>query len=113
MSVVSTAFREPSDSEWRLLGRLATDAVVLAPGWLDGLLVRELDDGGMGSLRLLTRGNSDAGRRFGATVAEYQFKDSDGVDVIVSLNVDQCGLPFELDMWKTDFSPLIGVPLDL
>lgn len=47
---------------------------------------------------------------FGGQVAEYQFTDADGVEVLASLNVDQDGRPFELDMWKTDFSPLIRIP---
>jgi len=43
-------------------------------------------------------------------VAEYQFTDADGVEVLISLNVDADGRPFELDVWKTDFSPLVRMP---
>ncbi len=110
MLVESTQFREPSDSERRLLALLAAQAPALGFGWLEGLFVSEMDDGGMGSLRLVPRGVSSSGRIFGNKVAEYQFTDSDGVEVLASLNVDQDGQPFELDVWKTDFSPLIRIP---
>ncbi|WP_420885213.1 DUF6984 family protein, partial [Candidatus Symbiothrix dinenymphae] len=36
--------------------------------------------------------------------------DEDGVDVIASLNIDDTGDLYELDIWKTDFSPLIKLP---
>ncbi len=63
----------------------------------------------MGSLELFLP-DSPSSRRFGSKVAELQFKDEDGVDVIASLNVDQNMIPYELDVWKTDFSPLIRIP---
>jgi hypothetical protein len=43
-------------------------------------------------------------------VAEYIFKDADGVDVIASLNVDQNNELFELDIWKTTFDQLVRIP---
>jgi hypothetical protein len=69
-----------------------------------------MTDGGMGSLLLLLPESAAESRRFGGSVAELHFKDDDGVDVIASLNVDQNKVPFELDVWKTDFSSLIRVP---
>jgi hypothetical protein len=72
-----------------------------------------MNDGGMGSLELkLPQSRSDA-RTLGSQVAELGFVDHDGVAVIASLNVDQDGLPFELDVWKTDFSRLVRIPDDL
>jgi hypothetical protein len=68
-----------------------------------------MSDGGMGSLELLLP-ESQKVRTFGSRVAELQFNDEDGVAVIASLNVDQAMLPFELDVWKTDFSPLGHIP---
>ena len=43
-------------------------------------------------------------------MAEIQFTDTDGVEVLASLNLDQDGKPFELDVWKTDFNALIRIP---
>lgn len=107
-------FRDPTADEARLLRWLAARAG--APGlparWLEGLQVEEMADGGMGSLRLIPPG-SDSGRRHGSSVAELQFTDADGVEVIATLNTDPQGQPLELDVWKTDFTPLLRIPQDL
>ena len=51
-----------------------------------------------------------SGRRFGCEVSRLEFTDSDGVVVSVTLNLDQRGKLFEVDVWKTDFQPVIDVP---
>lgn len=66
-------------------------------------LVKPMMDGGMGSLRFV---NSHPNRRFGRKLGEAQFTDSDGILVSATLNADQFGELFELDIWKVDFSPL-------
>lgn len=43
-------------------------------------------------------------------VAELQFDDDDGVPILTSLNIDQDGKLFELDIWKVDYSPVIKYP---
>jgi hypothetical protein len=43
---------------------------------------------------------------FEKEVCSFQFSDEDGVVVIVTLNLDQNFKPFEVDVWKTDFSPV-------
>ena len=68
---------------------------------VSSLEAEEMVDGGMGSL--LFRGSED--RKFGAAAATLEFKNNDGVLVSVALYVDQSGAPFELDVWKVDFSP--------
>lgn len=115
--------RAPTADEARLIGALVRLAGLrLAEGWLERLRVREMSDGGMGSLRLdLPRGGDpgrsgeghregDGARRLGAQVAGIQFTDADGVEVLAALNVDVDGELFELDLWKTDFTPLIRIP---
>ncbi len=72
--------------------------------------VADLDDGGMGSLRLFPQGSELSNAKFGKRTSACQFKDKDGVDVIASLNLDQHGDLFELDIWKTDFGKLIQIP---
>ena len=84
-----------------LLGK----AACLPLDW-DGLLVEDLDDGGMGSFRI----GSHENRMFGAVAAECHFTDSDGVLVLMALNLDEAGQPFELDSWKVDFSKLVAFP---
>jgi hypothetical protein len=111
MTDESTESRAPTADEARLIGALARLAGVrLADGWLDGLRVREMDDGGMGSLRFHPPRPGSDDRRLGAQAAEIQFTDGDGTVVLASLNLDQDGEPYELDVWKTDFSPLIRIP---
>src|SRR5665213_1363736 len=71
---------------------------------LESSRVREMNDGGMGSLEFVNRSNS---RRSATQIAELQFEDADGVPVTAALNVDRHGALFELDLFKGDFSPLI------
>ncbi len=68
-----------------------------------------MTDGGMGSLLI---GPSDRiGRKRGSTCAECHFYDVDDMPVSILLNLDDCGLPFEIDVWKVDFSKTVGWPL--
>lgn len=101
--------REPSDGERRLLLYLAQTGQ-MPTEWLGTLMVAEMDDGGMGSLRLAPEGVDKPGRLFGASVAEFSFDDADGVKVWAALYVDKDGTPLEFDMWKVDFSPLVRIP---
>ena len=73
---------------------------------LEGALVEEMSDGGMGSLKLIPKGLRGGARSFGAQIALGEFRDSDGVEVSVALNVDREGRLFELDFWKVSFAPL-------
>lgn len=78
--------------------------------YLDSLLVQQMDDGGMGSMRLLIPSNPDASRTMKSQASELQFIDSDGDVVIASLYVSEDGLPFEVDVWKPSFASLISIP---
>jgi hypothetical protein len=69
-----------------------------------------MDDGGMGSL-LLAPKDANPSRKFGRQLVLGQFLDTDGIPVSVSINVDQEGKLFELDIWKVDFSPLVQWPV--
>lgn len=75
---------------------------------LDDAIVEEMDDGGMGSLRFCDSGGEV--RRFGKQLVEREFADIDGVPVIVTINLDNQGALYELDIWKVDFSPLKKLP---
>jgi len=75
---------------------------------LDNYLVKELDDGGMGSLLFVS---DKKNRRFGAEIAEKKYTDIDGTPITISLNIDNHGSLFELDVWKVDFSPTIAIQL--
>ena len=90
---------------------LKKSSINFGDNWCDNLFVSPMDDGGMGSLLLLPNGvQINNNRKFGKKISEIQFYDEDGVEVIASLNVDQNGDLFELEIWKTDFSKLINLP---
>ena len=114
MGYLHVQSRDPSEREKRLLRALVAKAPGLhvGPGWFDELRVRPMDDGGMGSLELVSPRTPASTRRFGQQAAELEFTDRDGVLVVASLLLDQDGEPFELDLWKVDFSPLIELPDD-
>lgn len=103
--------RKPTIQEERLLELLVKKSSLILPdNWKDNLLVRPMDDGEMGSLLLFPKGVIIEGRIMGEQVSDFQFTDSDGIEVIASLNLDENGNLFELDIWKTDFSRLIRLP---
>ncbi len=107
--------RRPTEAERCLLAILINKAynLSLPIDWLETLEVQQMDDGGMGSLRLLTTAAPGTKRAFGRQASELVFEDVDGVKVIASLYLDSSEIPIELDLWKTDFSPLIRIPMNL
>src|SRR5712692_5706944 len=70
------------------------------PAGLSRAKVRDMPDGGMGSIRFCQASPSSNERKFGKQIAEGAFKDADGVPVSVTLNLDQYGKLFELDLFK-------------
>jgi hypothetical protein len=108
----SMEFRKPTPDERRLLLELARIAHIDGPeGWLDALQVRTMKDGGMGSLELVIGAyNATRSTRAVMSKASVQFSDEDGVQVVATLNANEDGVPFELDVWKTDFTPLKRIP---
>ena len=102
--------RELTSKEQKLLAFLIKKSnVTFSSNWENKMLVTPMNDGGMGSLKLFIDDNNE-NRLYGRTIAEYQYKDIDGVDVIVSLNLDKNNNLYELDIWKVDFSKLLSLP---
>ncbi|EKP14956.1 hypothetical protein LEP1GSC133_1141 [Leptospira borgpetersenii serovar Pomona str. 200901868] len=64
----------------------------------------------MGSIRFIYDPNEETNRQFGRKWKEVQFYDEDGILVLASILLDNKGLAFELEIWKTDFNPLIRSP---
>jgi hypothetical protein len=105
-------------SDWRKLRKEEADLIAAmvrkspeAKAILRSLperLVKEMKDGGMGSLRF--KDTNNRGRRFGKKIAEAEFMDEDGVPVSVVVNLDNSDELLELDLWKVDFSPLKRYP---
>jgi hypothetical protein len=75
---------------------------------LDCCLVEDMEDGGMGSVRFVSR--SQRRRALGDAVAEAEYTDEDGVLVHIVINTDDDGELYELDSWKVDFAPLRRYP---
>jgi hypothetical protein len=76
---------------------------------LPGRFVDEMDDGGMGSLRFVS--DSEKSRKFGKEVASISLFDVDGIPLSFSINLDEDGDIFELDVFKADFSRLKTFPV--
>jgi len=104
--------RTPSNDERRLLKALIERADSNDLSLQDDLLVESMNDDGMGSLKLVPL-NASPYRKYGRKASNLEFNDVDGVKVSVVLNLDQNGHLFEIDIWKTDFSPLIRIPKHL
>jgi hypothetical protein len=104
--------RRPTNEELRLLEALAARSKnpLQLCDFLRSILVEEMEDGGMGSLRLHVAAATAVSRRFKSQAAELQFVDQDGAVVIESLYISEDGYPFELDLWKPTFEPLIQIP---
>jgi hypothetical protein len=68
--------------------------------------VRDMKDGGMGSIRFV----GPEPLRMGRVLVEALYQDSDGVEVSISVNSDADDDLFELDFWKVDFSSLKRYP---
>jgi len=99
-----------TDDERRLLEALFAASSRLSSEKIDSLKVETLDDGGMGSLRLIPEGPLAEDRSFGSAVTECRFTDSDGVEVLAALYLDREDRPFEMNIWKTNFAPLVQIP---
>ena len=104
--------RNLSDDEANLLKALIKKAKIsTAEDLFEKIKVKTMDDGGMGSLLLFPDGIEVQGRRIGIRASEIQFKDSDGVPVLVSLNIDNNNKLFEIDSWKMNYQPLLKIPV--
>jgi hypothetical protein len=103
--------RKPTKAEKELIGSLIKkSSKEYLYNNLDTILVRPMNDGKMGSLLIINK-DDEPNRMFGEQISEDYFEDEDGINVIISLNVDNKGNLFELDIWKTDFSSLIKIPV--
>jgi hypothetical protein len=70
--------------------------------------VRDLNDGGMGSIEFLCERVKES--RHATCIVEADYIDSDGIPVSISVNVDDHGRLFELDIWKVDFGKIRTYP---
>jgi hypothetical protein len=105
--------RKLKEREENLISFLIKKANFSVPSdWKDNLLVKPMEDGKMGSLHLFPDGNTQIiDRKFGSKISEVEFVDKDDVLVSVALYVDTNFKLYELDIWKTDFSEIIEIPL--
>lgn len=91
-----------------------TGSLQLPSLWYETAMIQPLNDGGMGSFLIFKDTSAiQYKRKFGKQIGEYQFVDEDGIVVIVSLNVDQADNLFEVDIWKTNYNPVIRVKIPL
>lgn len=74
---------------------------------LENMDVSDMEDGGMGSIKFESKRTN---RLLGPDISHLEFDDSDGVKVLAYLSIDNYGDLYELDIWKTNFMPLISLP---
>jgi hypothetical protein len=94
----------------RTLGAPLSFSQSVDPDWCEHVLVESMSDGGMGSLRLHVEGRERGTRANAGERSVVVFKDIDRMEVWATIYVDSNGIPFELDVWKVDFSPLQRIP---
>lgn len=103
--------RKPTPEEEKFITFLVKRSSRKFPDtWKNDLLVSPIDVAESGSLNLHPGGIVKKDREFGEQISEYTFRDKDRVEVIASLNTDDKGNLFELDIFKADFSNLIEFP---
>ena len=100
--------RQLKDDERNLLTEMLRHARKENTDDLSTIFVRDMSDGGMGSIAF-AHGKSEK-IELGAIIAEANYTDDDGVLVSIVLNADKKGDLYELDFWKVDFSPLRQYP---
>lgn len=105
--------RRPTALEIQLLEKLICRSHNTFPlNWKSNLLVSDLSDGGMGSLALHPHGIDDyKEHHWGSQASDCLFDDIDGITVAASLYLDEKGELYELDIWKTNWNPLIDIPI--
>lgn len=107
-----SSLRNPSEEERQLLASLLQNLTAQTHllETLSDLLVSPMSDGSMGSLYLMPKGVTKVNRTFGRELVSGEFRDSDGTNVSVTVNVDGEGELYEMDFWKVDFTPLVSWP---
>jgi len=90
---------------WMIKGKLRGQKII---DTLDKLLVEEMKDGGMGSLKVNIEGKDD--RIYSRELAKADLFDIDGIPVFISINLDQNDDFYEFEVFKADFSKLQKIP---
>lgn len=99
-----------TSGEVSLIHRMLPEGTELSERLLKDLAVTQVEDVhvvGMGGVRFL----SGRTQLFGCDVATTTLADADGVPVIATLRAEDHDQIFELELWKVDFSPIIGIDL--
>lgn len=98
--------RNISSQEIGLIRKILEDVGLALPLPPTGTQIRPLPDGDMGSFSF------DLGdtRSYSSTVGHLTFLDSDGKRVLATLHLDGAGDLYELDLLKSDFSPVETIP---
>ncbi len=73
-----------------------------------GACARTMMDGGMGSFQITPPTGDVSVAWFSA--AELWYRDSDGVEVFLALNLNEAREPVEVDIWKADSTAMIRPP---
>jgi hypothetical protein len=97
-----------TDLEKEVLSFLLDVPLLVLESEYGSVQIRDKHDGDMGSVEFFCL--EGAQRQWGGSIASAEYTDADGITVLIHLDVDQNKQLFELDFWKTDFSPFAPVP---
>lgn len=100
--------RRIRNDEAALLRAMLRDRSAEWTAQIPGAMVKQMTDGAQASFQFASK--LPGFRRFGKQVAEAAYTDDDGTHVSITINVDENGDLFELDVWKVDDTPLIRFP---
>jgi len=102
--------RKINSYEVKIVQKIAGDASFKVPDNLSEFDVLELKDGGMGSIAFVRENKPYKERKLGGVIGKFDYKDSDGVDILMHLFKDEDGFLYELDVWKGSLEPRISYP---
>jgi hypothetical protein len=71
--------------------------------------VMVLSDGNMGSIQFVDLENR-SGRMYSRDLIEASYIDKDGIEVLITLILDNYNNLYELEFWKADYSELLYYP---
>ena len=104
--------RKPTEDEDTLIRSLIAKANIdfRMNVILGNYFVQAMKDGRMGSLQIIPDClPSKSDRKVGPMISELHATDLDSIEVVVSLFLDTDNIPYELDIWKVDFTPIVSI----
>ncbi len=102
--------RKINSYEIKIVEKIAKDAKFSLSKDFPNFEVIELEDGSMGSIAFIRNDKLYEERKLGGVIGKFDYRDSDGIDILMTLFKDSDGFLYELDVWKGSLEPRISYP---